>query len=119
MIHGFGCTGSVFGKMIYAMQHYFRVTTIDLLGQGGSGRPAFNLTTAEQCIDYFIFSIEAWLQATNFRDEGSYMLLGHSLGGYVAANFAIRFPEAISKVLLVSAVGITPRPEHLTHDTLI
>jgi cardiolipin-specific phospholipase len=59
------------------------------------------------------------MRATDFRDEGKYLLLGHSLGGYVSSNFALRFPEAIEKVLLVSAVGITPRPTHMTTDAQI
>jgi pimeloyl-ACP methyl ester carboxylesterase len=43
MIHGFGATGSIFAKMVKDLRKKFSVTTIDLLGMGFSGRPAFNL----------------------------------------------------------------------------
>ena len=84
MIHGFGGAGPVFYKIIGSLRKSFRVTTIDLLGMAGSGRPAFHLTQAEECIDYFALSTEAWMQTTGYSQE-KYVLCGHSLGGYLAA----------------------------------
>ena len=37
MVHGFGGCGAVFYKMIKHLRYCFRITTIDLLGMGGSG----------------------------------------------------------------------------------
>jgi cardiolipin-specific phospholipase len=88
MIHGFGASGCVFYKMIKYLMSEFRVTTIDLLGMGCSGRPPYSLTTAQESIDFFLLSIEAWMQAVSYKTS-EYILLGHSLGGYLAANYAI------------------------------
>ena len=41
MIHGFGGGGPMFCKMVALMRERFSVTTIDLLGLAGSGRPDF------------------------------------------------------------------------------
>ena len=37
-------------------------------------------------------------------------LLGHSLGGMIAAAYALRYPELVSKVILVSPVGVPAPP---------
>ena len=41
MIHGYGGGGAVFYKMMKHLREYFEVYTIDLLGQGMSGRPPY------------------------------------------------------------------------------
>jgi pimeloyl-ACP methyl ester carboxylesterase len=37
---------------------------------------------------------------------GSVAVMGHSLGGWIAAELAARYPERVSKLVLVSSVGI-------------
>jgi pimeloyl-ACP methyl ester carboxylesterase len=61
MIHGFGGTGLVFYRAIKYLIKYFRITTIDLFGLGASGRPSFNINDRQDCLDFFILSIEAWM----------------------------------------------------------
>jgi pimeloyl-ACP methyl ester carboxylesterase len=41
LVHGFGGGGPVFCKMMAHLSQYFEVTTIDLLGLAGSGRPHY------------------------------------------------------------------------------
>ena len=36
------------------------------------------------------------------------ILAGHSLGGYIVGNFALKYPEGIKKILLLSPVGYRP-----------
>lgn len=43
MIHGFGGGAAVFMRMVPLLQQYFEVILVDLLGQGASGRPTFDL----------------------------------------------------------------------------
>jgi len=38
-------------------------------------------------------------------------LCGHSFGGYIATVFALRYPENISKLLLLSPVGVPEKLE--------
>ena len=121
MIHGFGATGCVFYQMIKHLRSKFRVTIIDLLGMGTSGRPPFALTTAEECIKYFMLSIEAWMQTIGYKEgpDGDYILFGHSLGGYVSSNFALHYPDRMTKLMLVSAVGIQTKPEGFSIENII
>jgi abhydrolase domain-containing protein 6 len=39
------------------------------------------------------------------------ILAGHSLGGYIVGNFALKYPEGIKKILLLSPVGYRPMNE--------
>ena len=114
MIHGEGGCGCAFYKLVKPLRKYFRITTIDLLGQGASGRPAFDLSSPHQCIDYFVLSIEAWMKASNYRVDDEYILLGHGLGGYVAAQYALKFPTKLTKLVLLSPVGLPSKPADWT-----
>lgn len=117
MIHGFGGNGATFYKMVAHLMKEFRVTTLDLLGMAGSGRPPFSCTTATDCINFFVCSIEAWMQATGYKSE-KYFLLGHSLGGYLSTCFALRYPENLEKLILMSPVGVPPKPDGFSVETL-
>jgi pimeloyl-ACP methyl ester carboxylesterase len=88
MIHGFGGAGLVFYKMIPYLKNHFRVTTIDLLGQGFSGRPNFTLTNCQDCIDYFLLSLRAWMKTSKYDSE-PFIMSGHSMGGYLSTLYAI------------------------------
>ena len=92
MIHGFGATGSVFYTLVKYLRSYFRITTIDLLGLGASGRPpTFLPTEAKQCYDYYLMAIQAWARETDY-DAEEFHLLGHSLGGHLSVLYSIRYP---------------------------
>ena len=73
LIHGFAGSGVLFYKLVSQLRHYFNITTIDLLGMGCSGRPAYDgdkiYTTPELAIDFFLDSIEAWMKATKYREK--------------------------------------------------
>jgi len=43
--------------------------------------------------------------------SGQIFLLGHSFGGRVAIKFAVKYPEKLSGLVLISAAGITSRPK--------
>ena len=46
MVHGYGGCGMMFYRMVPFLRKYFRLTTIDMLGQGASGSPEFLPKTA-------------------------------------------------------------------------
>ena len=43
MVHGFGGGGGAYYKMMKHLSAHFEVITIDLLGQGMSGRPEYEI----------------------------------------------------------------------------
>ena len=110
LIHGFGGTGLYFYRMIDLLRHEFRITTIDMLGMGASGRPPFNLKTSRDSIEYFIHSIEAWVRSQKIKEK--FVIIAHSYGGYISSEFSLRYPNRVSKLILLSPAGIPDQPKN-------
>ncbi|EPY52176.1 cardiolipin-specific phospholipase [Schizosaccharomyces cryophilus OY26] len=91
---------------------------VDWLGMGNSSRPPFKVkgkTSAErvhEAENFFVESLECW--RIKHRIE-SMVLVGHSLGGYLSAVYAMRYPERVEKLMLVSPVGV-PECPYATDD---
>ena len=50
------------------------------------------------------------MQASGYREQGDYIFMGHSLGGYLGAHFAIKYPQNITELILMSPVGVPNKP---------
>ncbi|KAI9224036.1 Alpha/Beta hydrolase protein [Blastocladiella britannica] len=84
----------------------YQVHAIDLLGWGGSSRPPFHQlfhATPEAAQDFFIEAIEAWRRSVGLE---RFVLVGHSMGGHIAAAYYLRYPDAVSKLVLSSPIGL-------------
>jgi pimeloyl-ACP methyl ester carboxylesterase len=76
-----------------------RVLALDLPGFGASEDPAEEITMSGygRAVDEF----------SDRLGLGEVVLVGNSMGGFVAAETAIQFPERVERLVLVSAAGIT------------
>lgn len=63
---------------------------------------------------FFISSLEAWRQSVGVEKM---ILVGHSLGGYLASAYTVRYPERVSGLILVSPAGIPRGPEYKRFPT--
>lgn len=108
IVHGYGGSSITFYKMIKRLARKFQVFCIDLLGMGLSSRPEFNCKTTEEAVNFFVNSIEEWRKTLSLS---SFFLCGHSLGGYVASAYTLKFPSRVLKLILLSPAGITGREE--------
>lgn len=71
---------------------YFRLFMFDIIGMGASSRPAdFNINSlsASGALDYFIDHVEQWRSALGLD---RFYLGGHSFGGFICGNYAIKYP---------------------------
>ncbi|KAG9329946.1 hypothetical protein JZ751_028517 [Albula glossodonta] len=82
------------------------VLAFDLLGFGRSSRPHFPSDPA-LAEDQLVHSIEQWRQALGLERM---ILLGHSLGGYLATSYAIQHPDRVSHLILADPWGFPERP---------
>ena len=93
-LHGFPFSRGVWQKQVDALGASYRVIAPDLRGLGES-EPQTGPTTMAQC-------------AAEVREllvrlaTGPVVLIGHSMGGYVALAFARQFPEKLRGLVLVS-----------------
>ncbi|CAN6539285.1 unnamed protein product [Malus baccata var. baccata] len=104
MIHGYGASQGFFFRNFDALASRFRVLAIDQLGWGGSSRPDFTCKSTEETEAWFIDSFEEWRKAKNLSN---FILLGHSVGGYVASKYALKHPEHVKHLILVGPVGFS------------
>jgi pimeloyl-ACP methyl ester carboxylesterase len=89
------------------LSEYYRVILVDLRNHGHS-----------PWSDDFSYALMAEDVETLFRSLGlsKVILLGHSMGGKVAVNFAQRFPSYLEKLIVVD-IGVKAYPQH--HDHII
>ena len=112
-MHGFGTGVGIYYAALPALADRWRgrVIAIDTLGCGQSSRPRWELGHGEACNvadaeDFFVGGLERWRVAMKIDRM---VLMGHSLGGYLAVAYAERYPKHVDRLVLVSAVG-TPEP---------
>ncbi|KAL8809807.1 MAG: hypothetical protein Q9200_003093 [Gallowayella weberi] len=115
MLHGYGAGLGFFYKNFEGLSRVpgWTVYALDLLGMGRSSRPSFrvhakdrqkSITEAE---DWFVDALEDWRVKRNID---RFTLLGHSLGGYMAVAYALKYPGHLNKLILASPVGIPEDP---------
>ncbi|TVS17542.1 MAG: alpha/beta fold hydrolase [Planctomycetaceae bacterium] len=93
-LHGFPLSRGVWQKQIEAFRESYRVIAPDLRGFGDSETQPGPATMAQCAAD-----LHALLEQLN---TGPMVLIGHSMGGYVALAFARQFPEKLRGLVLVS-----------------
>ena len=99
LIHCFSCAISWWDGMMPMLDRDHRVIAVDLLGHGGSEKPASGYTIPNQAD-----LVAEALSRLGVRDA---VVAGHSLGGSVAVGLAERSPQLVKKVMIID----TP-PDH-------
>ncbi|MFN8088499.1 MAG: alpha/beta hydrolase [Mycobacterium sp.] len=99
LIHGIGDNSTAWSTVHSRLAQRFTVIAPDLLGHGQSDKPRAD------------YSVAAY--ANGMRDLLSVLdidkatVVGHSLGGGVAMQFAYQFPQMVERLILVGAGGVT------------
>ena len=107
-IHGIGASLVGWRDIPDALSEHFHTISIDLIGFGASEKP----TTVDYSIKGFSKFIFDFLQAINVKDE-KVCIVGHSLGGYIALQFAFENKDLVEKLVLVDPSGKLDGPTPL------
>ncbi|OBX25298.1 pimeloyl-ACP methyl ester carboxylesterase [Gelidibacter algens] len=103
LLHGFLETSIMWKNLISEIDNTHRVIAIDLLGHGQTG-----------CLGY-IHTMEMMAEAVGFVLDylkiKTAILIGHSMGGYVALAFAEAHPEKVERLCLVNSTPFSDSPE--------
>ena len=87
LIHGFGEDAMIWSHQIACLQDHYTVLIPDLPGSGKSNLPSKELSI-ELLADFILEIIEQ-------EQINQVILLGHSMGGYITAAFAKKYPNRL------------------------
>ncbi|KAI9757224.1 MAG: hypothetical protein M4579_003524 [Chaenotheca gracillima] len=121
ILHGYGAGLCFFYKNFEGLSRLggWRLYALDLLGMGRSSRPTFHVKAKDQqgkineAENWFIDALEEWRLK---KKIDKFTLLGHSLGGYMAVAYALKYPGHLNKLILASPVGIPEDPYAINAD---
>jgi pimeloyl-ACP methyl ester carboxylesterase len=98
LIHGIGDNSGTWLKVIPELARRHTVIAPDLLGHGESAKPR---------ADYAVAAYACGMRdLLSVLDVDRVTVVGHSLGGGVAMQFAYQFPERCERLVLVGSGGI-------------
>jgi pimeloyl-ACP methyl ester carboxylesterase len=105
LVHGLGhWATAAWDALAQRFAHTHRIVAFDLPGFGASDKPDVAYTLA-----YFT-DVLAHV-AHGFGLDAPFTLVGHSLGGLVAANFAARYPQRLRALALLDPAGFLRTPK--------
>lgn len=97
-LHGSWDDGSQWLRTIEHLSPDFQCFAPDLLGFGESERPNVHYS-----IDLEVECLAQYLDTLNLRQV---YLIGDSLGGWVAASYAIKYPDRVQGLVLLAPEGV-------------
>lgn len=98
-LHGSGGHLEAYQRNILPHAEHMRVFAIDMLGHGFTDKPDHDYE-----IVHYVDHLAAFCDTQGFQRV---FLSGESLGGWVAARFAIQHPERVAKLVLNTSGGLT------------
>ena len=100
VFHGNNFAGFYFGNVIDALrQEGFRVVVPDQIGYGRSSKPIIPYS-----LNDFARNTRAILQRLKIEKV---MVIGHSMGGMLAARFATQYPGVTERVVIYNPIGLS------------
>ena len=99
-LSGWGCDTSLWVNQAPVLAPHYRVLLIDLPGHGGSDKPDIPYN-----IDLFLGAVNAVVEQVQ---APKVVVVGHSMGGMVAYEFARRWPEKTVALIWVDAAFSMP-----------
>ena len=109
-IHGLGSSADRWLDIPLALSLHYHTIAIDLPGFGMAERPesGFGYTIAE-----YVGYLSQLLPQLGVKKAH---LVGHSLGGYIAAEIALRHRELVDRLVLIDTSGMLNGPTDLLKE---
>jgi len=92
-----------FKAVIPSLSQHYRVIAVAWPGYGIS--PAIGLPEENNTLTIY----NSFVQLFDALEISQATIIGNSIGGYVAARYAIEYPDKVRSLVLVSGAGFTPR----------
>lgn len=103
LLHGTGGHAEAYTRNLASHAEHFDTYAIDMIGSGLTDKPPVDLE-----IPVYVEHLKDVMDTLGIEKAS---LSGESLGGWVAARFAIEYPERVERIVLNTAAGRTAFPE--------
>jgi pimeloyl-ACP methyl ester carboxylesterase len=97
LLHGYGESLLAYRGLIAPLARKYSVVAVDLPGSGLSEKPGGSYTL-EAMVARLDRALDQWI-------SGPVVIIGHSMGGEIAAALAIKRPDRIIKTVLIAPAG--------------
>lgn len=101
LVHGIGGSADDWATQIPPLLQHYHVIAIDLPGFGKSDGGTKHYTPENY--------VAVLRHLVTSRVQGPMLLVGHSMGGAVALNYAALHPDAVNRLVVVDVAGILHR----------
>lgn len=98
LIHGTGASLHTWDKWAETLKNDFRLIRLDLPAYGLTGPNAAN----EYTMDYYVSFLNRFLQKLGIH---KCYIAGNSLGGALAWQYTLKYPNSVNKLILIDAAG--------------
>jgi pimeloyl-ACP methyl ester carboxylesterase len=97
-VHGLSGSTLWWRRNIPELARHYQLYLVDLPGFGSMRRHHRHFRLEEAAA-----WLAAWVEAVGLDQ---FYLIGHSMGGYICMDFAVRYPEKVKRLVLVSAISV-------------
>jgi pimeloyl-ACP methyl ester carboxylesterase len=105
LLHGRGQSATSWHPLLPALATNHTVIAIDVPGFGHAGTAPFSSREPEAALEYFVKPLAATLRELGLEQVS---LVGHSLGGFIALEIALRQNVAVDRLVLIGSLGLSP-----------
>ncbi|MDQ4074074.1 MAG: alpha/beta hydrolase [Thermoproteota archaeon] len=113
-IHGLGSSSERWLDIPFALSRYYHTISVDLIGFGESDTPLDMEYSISDFTMYLLDFIGHVLPGCN-----NLILVGHSLGGYIACDLATKVDDQMKKIILIDSSGLLEKPTPLLSEYLL
>ena len=104
LVHGFASDKDSWNRVARTLSKHFRIIAVDMPGFGeSSAKPGATYTIPEQTERLHAFVGSIGLTRVHIG--------GFSMGGFIAADYAIRYPNEVGSVWLIDSAGVWTAPQ--------
>lgn len=97
LLHGYSDSSFSYSRVMPLMDEKYRVFALDQRGHGESDRPASGYKFADFASDVVAFM--------NAKDLKKAVIVGHSMGSFIAQHLAVNVPERVEKIVLIGSAA--------------